>query len=59
MAGAVTAAPHPHAAAVDRGVLAEGVTGTQTIVALETFFERPVSVLDPPAEDQDRCAAVR
>ena len=28
----------------------DGVTGTQTVVVLETFFERPVSVLDQPPE---------
>ncbi|MEV4414744.1 Lrp/AsnC family transcriptional regulator [Catellatospora sp. NPDC049609] len=28
----------------------DGVTGTQTIVVLETFFERPVDVSDPAAE---------
>jgi Lrp/AsnC family transcriptional regulator, leucine-responsive regulatory protein len=37
--------------AVLRGIFdIDGVTGTQTIVVLETFFERPVSVLDQPAE---------
>ncbi|MET8348463.1 MULTISPECIES: Lrp/AsnC family transcriptional regulator [unclassified Micromonospora] len=39
--------------AVLRGIFdIDGVTGTQTIVVLETFFERPVSVLDqatPPS----------
>ncbi|MET8091848.1 Lrp/AsnC family transcriptional regulator [Micromonospora sp. NPDC005220] len=28
----------------------DGVTGTQAMVVLETFFERPVSVLDWPGE---------
>ncbi|MET8041881.1 Lrp/AsnC family transcriptional regulator [Micromonospora sp. NPDC005215] len=28
----------------------DGVTGTQAMVVLETFFERPVSVLDQPGE---------
>jgi DNA-binding Lrp family transcriptional regulator len=35
----------------------DGVTGTQTIVVLETFFERPLDVTDPDppgSDDEDR-----
>jgi DNA-binding Lrp family transcriptional regulator len=35
----------------------DGVTGTQAIVVLETFFERPVSVLDEHSERQPTTSA--
>jgi len=43
-----TATPERLQAVLRRLFEIDGVTGTQTIVALETFFERPLNVTDPP-----------
>ena len=32
----------------------DGVTSTQTIVVLESFFERPVNAQDPDPDNQER-----
>ncbi|GGQ61504.1 Lrp/AsnC family transcriptional regulator [Couchioplanes azureus] len=46
----IRAATPEHLQAVLRRLFdIDGVTGTQTIVVLETFFERPVDVTGPPA----------
>jgi DNA-binding Lrp family transcriptional regulator len=44
-----TSTPEQLQAVLRRVFEVDGVTGTQTIVVLETFFERPVDVSDPDA----------
>ncbi|GAA0413467.1 Lrp/AsnC family transcriptional regulator [Microbispora corallina] len=46
-----TSTPEQLQAVLRRVFDVDGVTGTQTIVVLETFFERPLNVTDP---DSDR-----